>query len=155
MNEIASATGTTSETPKEPSLVDRNIAKLDSLIDEFGEILAIRDPAKLKTGHTRDEIDALCHNMFIWASVIHKCKDELVGLKKELNDLYVVTSDSMTKEECIRKNVQGNQKNQYIQRIIYEGKGAEVEKAKNRIEMLENVLEISKELLWKYRKDMG
>ena len=135
--------------------LEKELAKLDTMLGDWGGLEAIHAPDKVTTGNVQHEIDALSHNIMILPLLIEMAKNELIPLTKQYADDYLEIQKTLTPELCIKENIKGNQHNIFITRCLDGSIGSEKREYENKIQKLEHILEASQNLLWMYRKKSG
>jgi len=133
----------------------KTIEEVDSMIEQWGPLLAIIDPAKTRTGSVADQRDALNHNNYVFPLLVEKAKNELVDLEAEYNEEYTKRFEALTPALCDQKNINTGQKRNYLERKL-ESKpdsiGSRIKKFKNKLVKLEAVEKAQMNLLWTYNK---
>ena len=133
----------------------KTIEEVDIMIEEWGPLMAIIDPAKTRTGSVQDQRDALNHNNYVFPLLIEKAKNGLVDLEAEYNDEFLKEFEALTPALCDQKNMTVGQKERYVKRKL-ENKpdsiGSRIKKYKNKLVKLEGVEKAQMNLLWTYNK---
>jgi len=133
----------------------KTIEEVDSMIEQWGPLLAIIDPAKTRTGSVADQRDALNHNNYVFPLLVEKAKNELVDLEAEYNEEYLKQFEALTTAMCDQKNINAGQKRSYVERKL-ESKpdsiGSRIKKFKNKLVKLDEVMRAQLNLLWTYNK---
>ena len=133
----------------------KTIEEVDIMIEEWGPLMAIIDPAKTRTGSVQDQRDALNHNNYVFPLLIEKAKNGLVDLEAEYNDEFLKEFEALTPALCDQKNMTAGQKNRYVERLLNNATdsiGSQIRKYKNKVVMLEEVAKAQMNLLWTYNK---
>ena len=135
--------------------LEKELAKLDSMLKEWGGLETLHPPHTISTGNVQHEIDSLSHNIMILPLLIQMAKDELRPLTKQYAEEYLEIQTTLTPELCIKENIKGNQQNIYINRILDGSIGSEKREYENKIDKLERILKANENLLWRYRAKTG
>lgn len=135
--------------------LEKELAKLDTMLKEWGGLETIHPPHKVSTGNIQYEIDSLSHNIMILPLLIQMAKDELIPLTKQYAEEYLEIQTTLTPALCIKENIKGNQQNIYITRILDGSIGSEKKQYENNVEKLERILKGNENLLWRYRAKTG
>lgn len=133
----------------------KTIEEVETMIEEWGPLLSIIDPAKVRTGSVEDQRNALNHNNYVFPLLIEKAKNELVDLEAKYNEEYLKQFESLTTALCDQKNINAGQKRSYVERKL-ESKpdsiGSRIKKFKNKLVKLEKVETAQMNLLWSYKR---
>ncbi len=135
--------------------LQKELAKLDTMLGDWGGLQTIHPPHKVATGNVQYEIDSLSHNIMILPLLIEMAKNELIPLTKRYADEYLEIQTTLTPELCIKENIKGNQQNIYITRLLDGSIGSEKREYENKIDKLERILKANENLLWRYRAKTG
>jgi len=88
--------------------LEKELAKLDTMLKEWGGLETIHPPHKVSTGNIQYEIDSLSHNIMILPLLIQMAKDELIPLTKQYADEYLEIQKTLTPQLCEKENIKGN-----------------------------------------------
>ena len=135
--------------------LEKELAKLDTMLKDWGGLETIHPPHKVSTGNIQYEIDSLSHNIMILPLLIQMAKDELIPLTKQYAEQYLEIQKTLTPELCEKENIKGNQQNIYINRILDGSISSEKKQYENNLEKLERILRGNENLLWRYRAKTG
>jgi len=133
----------------------KTIEEVETMIEEWGPLLAIIDPAKTRTGSVEDQRNALNHNNYVFPLLIEKAKNELVDLEAEYNEEYLKQFEALTTAMCDQKNINAGQKRSYVERKLSskpDSIGSRIKKFKNKLAKLAKVEEAQMNLLWSYKR---
>lgn len=142
----------------------KTLAELDTMLESWGGLIPIIDPAVVRSGDVGDQKDALNHNNFVLPLLIELAKNELVDLEAEYNNKYLIEFEKLTDEVCQSMNMTAVQKKNYVERRLHESSdlsnapdsiGAKIKKYKNKIVKIEEVAKAQINLLWTYNKPVG
>jgi len=133
------------------------LEELDTMLNDWGGLIPIIDPAVTRSGSVRDQKEALNHNNHVFPLFVELAKNELVDLEAEYNKRYLKEFESLTAALCEQKNINAGQKRNYVERKLESGPdsiGAQIKKYKNKIVKLEEVAKAQINLLWTYNKPL-
>ena len=133
----------------------KTVEEVKTMIEEWGPLLAIIDPAKVRTGSIEDQRNALNHNNYVLPLLIEGAKNDLVDLEAEYNEEYLKQFEALTPAMCDQKNINTGQKRSYVERKLDSKKdsiGSRIKKYKNKLAMLQKGEEAQMNLLWSYKR---
>lgn len=131
------------------------LAELETMLNEWGGLIPIIDPAVTRSGDTSGQREALNHNNHVFPLFVELAKNELVDLEAEYNKQFLKELDKLTPALCDQKNMTAGQKNRYVERLLNntpDSIGSQIRKYKNKVVMLEGVAQAQLNLLWTYNK---
>ena len=144
-----------------------SVEELETMMSQWGGLMAIVDPAIVKSGDMSRQREALNHNNHVFPFFVELAKNELVDLEAEYNRQFLEEMDKLTKEVCDEKNITSAQKRGYVEKKLESGVrepdpekdtdsiGVQIRKFKNKIVKLEEVAKAQMNLLWTYNKGGG